>query len=104
MTESKNKKEPGQRPIMLLIDLLGRKWLMRILWEMRLGTCSFRELQARCGSISPTVVNKRIKELIENKLLEKNQPSGYQLTALGQELIMLFDPIDQWVTKWEKSL
>ncbi len=92
-----------QRPIMVLIDLLGRKWLMRILWELRDHTCTFRELQNRCGNISPTIVNKRVKELVEANLVVKAKPNGYRLTPLGVELVDLFGPINKWTGKWKNT-
>jgi DNA-binding HxlR family transcriptional regulator len=93
-----------RRPIMILIDLLGRKWVMRILWELNSGSCTFRELQHRCGDISPTMVNRRLKELTAYHLVEKIKPAGYRLTHLGSELIGLFEPVDAWVKEWEKTL
>ena len=32
------------RPIMAALDLLGRRWALRILWELRAGALSFRAL------------------------------------------------------------
>jgi DNA-binding HxlR family transcriptional regulator len=88
------------RPIMQLIDLLGKKWILRILWEMNAGPCTFRELQDRCGGISPTVINSRMKELMAANLVDKDSPSGYQLTDLGGELLLLFVPLNQWSELW----
>ena len=36
-------------PIMALLDLLGRRWALRLVWELRDGGQSFRALQERCG-------------------------------------------------------
>jgi DNA-binding HxlR family transcriptional regulator len=40
------------QPIMALLDLLGRRWAMRVIWELRESTLSFRQLQEACGGIS----------------------------------------------------
>jgi DNA-binding HxlR family transcriptional regulator len=90
----------SSRPIMQLIDLLGTKWIMRILWEMNSGPWTFRELQDRCGGISPTMINSRMKDLIAENLVDKDSPSGYKLTVLGKELVMLFSPLNQWAEEW----
>jgi DNA-binding HxlR family transcriptional regulator len=92
--------ETTSRPIMQLIDLLGKKWIMRILWEMNAGPCTFRELQGRCGGISPTVINSRMKDLVAADLIDKASPSGYQLTKSGEELLHLFGPLHQWAEQW----
>ena len=45
------------RPIMALLDLLGRRWALRVLWELRAGPVpGFRELQSRCGGVSSSVL------------------------------------------------
>ena len=93
----------NKRPITALIDLLGSKWVLRILWELNLGPCTFRELQARCGDISPTTINKRIKELCSANLVIKSKDSGYNLSPQGKELITLFEPINEFSKRWARS-
>jgi DNA-binding HxlR family transcriptional regulator len=44
------------RPIMAAFDLLGRRWALRILWELRDGPVGFGALQQRCDGLSPTVL------------------------------------------------
>ena len=51
------------RPIMALMDLLGRRWTLRVIWELRDGRLTFRALQEACGGLSPTVLNQRVREL-----------------------------------------
>ena len=42
------------RPIMALLDLLGRRWSLRILWELREAPLTSRALRAACDEASPT--------------------------------------------------
>ncbi len=72
--------------------------------ELDKENCTFRELQKRCGEISPTIVNKRLSELVKANLVEKTKPNGYQLTESAEELMGLFDPLNNWIKKWGKSL
>src|SRR6185437_11521445 len=51
------------RPIMELLDLLGRRWALRIIWELRDEPFGFRALQARCDGMSPSVLSQRLLEL-----------------------------------------
>jgi DNA-binding HxlR family transcriptional regulator len=90
------------RPIMALLDLLGRRWVLRIVWELREEPKRFRELQELIGA-SPTIVNSRLAELREAKLVELDTDSGYRLTALGKELLRLFLPLHTWSEKWAKA-
>jgi len=90
------------RPIMALLDLLGRRWTLRIVWELREQPRRFRELQDLTGA-SPTIVNTRLAELREAKLVELDDATGYRLTALGNELLRLFLPLHVWSEKWAKA-
>ena len=49
------------RPIMVLLDLLGRRWALRILWELRNDPLTSRALRTACDEASPTVLNERLK-------------------------------------------
>ncbi len=90
------------RPIMRLLDLLGRRWTLRIVWELREEPKRFRDLQDLIGA-SPTIVNTRLAELREAKLVELDESVGYRLTTLGQELLQLFLPLHTWSEKWAKA-
>lgn len=91
------------RPIMTLLDLLGRRWSLRIVWELRENPLRFRELQDRIGA-SPTIVNGRLGELREAKLVELDDASGYRLTPLGTELLRVFLPLHAWSEKWARAV
>lgn len=94
----------SSRPIMILIDLLGKKWMLRVLWELQQSPCTFRQLQARCGDISPTTINSRIKELHKTGLVDKSTEYGYSLSEQGDELVTLFLPINQFSERWAEEL
>ena len=91
------------RPIMVLLDLLGRRWTLRIVWELGEEPRRFRELQDLIGA-SPTIVNARLAELRKAKLVELDDKTGYRLTTLGSELLRLFLPLHVWSEKWAKSI
>jgi DNA-binding HxlR family transcriptional regulator len=93
-----------KEPIVALMDILGKKWVMRILWELHQKPCTFRELQTKCGEISPTVVNARIKDLCAANLVKKMEPSGYGLTKYGEELLDLFEPMKDFALKWMEDM
>ena len=89
---------------MAVLDLLGRRWTLRILWELREGPAgTFRELQARCGDVSSSVLNERLRELREAGILASQQPSGYALTDEGQSLLKALAPIDDWAARWGRG-
>jgi DNA-binding HxlR family transcriptional regulator len=88
-----------RRPIMVLLDLLGRRWTLRILWELRNGALTSRALRAACDEASPTVLNERLKELRDADFIELGD-AGYALTALGRELSEKLMPLHHFAEKW----
>ena len=84
---------------MALLDLLGRRWALRMIWELRDGPLSFRETQARCGAISSSVLNDRLTELRAAGIVEAGE-QGYQLTAEGRELLAIYPPVQAWADRW----
>ena len=66
---------------MALLDLLGRRGTLRLLWELRDGhPQSFRLLRASADDMSPSVLNARLKELREACLVELVE-AGYTLSS-----------------------
>lgn len=86
-------------PIMALLDLLGRRWALRVIWELREDTLTFRELQARCGKISSSVLNQRLAELRSADILEARS-EGYALTDEGARLLDLYPAVQSWAERW----
>lgn len=91
------------KPIMALFDLLGRSWALGIVWQLSNGGMTFRQLQTSCEKVSPTVLNRRLKELTSSGIVERGA-SGYQLTAMGLGLFGILKPFGSWSTKWADNL
>jgi DNA-binding HxlR family transcriptional regulator len=91
------------RPIMALLDLLGRRWQLRILWELRGDQpLRFRALQEAAG-VSPSVLNTRLAETSEAGIVVLTA-DGYTLTAEGRALLAAFMPLHAWAERWAKRI
>jgi DNA-binding HxlR family transcriptional regulator len=90
------------RPIMVLLDLLGRRMTLRILWELRERHLTFRALQ-EAAATNPSVLNARLKELREARLVEHGA-EGYTLSPQGKALLATFLPLNAWAGEWAKTL
>jgi DNA-binding HxlR family transcriptional regulator len=91
------------RPIMALLDLLGRRWSLRIIWELREDRrLTSRALRTACDEASPTIMQARLSELREAGFVELVQGDGYRLTALGKELSENFLPLHRFAERWAK--
>ena len=104
--------KPGQKvrgsrsgaPIMALFDLLGRRWAMGVLWTLCLnGPSTFRHLQQSCETISPAVLNQRLKELQAAGFVEKT-PQGYAVTEFGMRIQKQLVPLREIANLWARTL
>ena len=91
------------RPLMAALDLLGRRWALRILWELTDGPRGARELRQRCDAMSPSVLYQRLTELTDAQLISQDTDSHYRLTPLGQALGTAIAPLDQWANTWARQ-
>lgn len=88
------------RPIMALLDLLGRRWTLRIIWELRDGPLTSRALRAACDEASPTVLQARLSDLRAADLVVLQAGAGYSLTPLGRDLLEAFAPLYAFADNW----
>jgi DNA-binding HxlR family transcriptional regulator len=91
------------QPIMALLDLLGRRWALRVIWELRDEPLLFRALQDRCSGISSSVLNQRLHELRAAGIVELGE-AGYRLTDEGRRLGRAFPPLMEWADRWAERL
>jgi len=89
------------RPIMVVLDLLGRRAALRVLWELRGEPLTFRALQDAAAT-NPALLNTRLKELREAGLVDRTE-GGYCLTVAGAALMAALDPLSDWAAGWARS-
>ena len=91
------------RPIMAAMDLLGHRWALRILWELRDGPVGARTLLGRCDGLSSSVLYERLRELNTAGLVRKSDDGSHELTRLGASLGAALEPLDAWAKTWARS-
>ena len=69
---------------MAALDLLGRRWSLRILWELRDGPLGARVLRERCDGMSSSVLYQRLGELTDAGLVGRDERERYVLTDSGR--------------------
>jgi DNA-binding HxlR family transcriptional regulator len=92
------------RPLMAAMDLLGRRWALRIVWELRDGPLGARALQNRCDRMSSSVLYQRLEELTDAELLTRDETGAYCLTDLGAALDPARESLDAWARRWSDTL
>ena len=87
------------RPIMVALDLLGRRGALRVLWELREGRpLTFRLLQ-QAAETNPSLLNTRLGELRAAGLVG-HEGEGYLLTPTGKALLRALNPLAAWASRW----
>ena len=89
---------------MAALDLLGRRWSLRVVWELRDGPLGARALRERCDGMSPSVLYERLAELIAAGLIAQMEDHRYELTGIGRGLIDAIEPLSRWSGKWAGEL
>lgn len=92
------------RSLMAALDLFGRRWTLRIIWELGDAPLGFRLLQRRCDGMSSSVLRQRLAELQEARLAEVLPDGGYSLTPLGRDARAALDPVIEWSRRWAAEL
>ncbi|MEM9453170.1 MAG: helix-turn-helix domain-containing protein [Myxococcota bacterium] len=88
------------RPIMALLDLLGRRWTLRIIWELRAGPRGFRELRALCDGMSPSTLSTRIRELEDAGFVDHTPDGDLTLTDVARSAEPLMLALLEWSNEW----
>ena len=91
------------RPLMAALDLLGRRWSLRILWELRDGGLGARALRARCDDMSSSVLYTRLTDLRAAGLVAQDTDDAYALTPIGRQLGQAIDPLQRWAERWSQA-
>jgi DNA-binding HxlR family transcriptional regulator len=95
-------------PIVRFNALVGGKYKLRILWELRSGARRYSEIQRALGeatggmSITPRVLSRELRELGDDGLIERRQypvippKVDYRLTPEGKRMLGPMKAICRW--------
>jgi DNA-binding HxlR family transcriptional regulator len=88
---------------MVVLDALGRRGALRILWELRGDPLTFRALQVACDT-NPGSLNTRIKELRALGIIAHSGDGGYFLTDSGRGLAAALGGLQAWADDWAADI
>ncbi|MVU80604.1 transcriptional regulator [Nocardia sp. ET3-3] len=86
------------------MDLLGQRWMLRIVWELEPGALGFLELRRRMGNCSSSMLSVRLQRLAEAGVVVKRADKSYELTTAGTELGRALEPVWRWSERWAGNL
>ncbi|MGW1995713.1 winged helix-turn-helix transcriptional regulator [Embleya sp. NPDC001921] len=89
-------------PIAHALDLIGERWALLVVRELRLGPRRFADIQAALPGLGPSVLAQRLRDLEAVGVLRRREeppPASsklYELTAWGSELEPVFAALRDW--------
>jgi len=95
-------------PVAKASELLGDKWTILILREALMGAKRFNEFERGLGRISPTMLTKRLNELVINGLMIRKKITGqkgneYFLTQAGKDVNPVIMQLGDWGMRWARG-
>ncbi|MGW4739030.1 winged helix-turn-helix transcriptional regulator [Nocardia xishanensis] len=100
---SRGEADPANEPMLAAMELLGQRWMLRIVWELEPGTLGFLELRRRMGQCSSSMLSVRLQHLQAAGLIVKKPDKSYELTTAGRELGESLRPVWEWSRRWAAS-
>jgi DNA-binding HxlR family transcriptional regulator len=88
------------------LNVLGQKWVLRIIRALGEETQRFCELQDALGGANSATLSQRLKLLEDEGLIDRRTVSTmppwveYSLTAKGEDLGRAITGIDRWAERW----
>lgn len=94
--------QPYSCPIEGVLDLIGGKWKIYILWALIDGPLRYSELLAEVNGISEKMLIQQLKSLQASGLVNRTQYPEmpprveYALTECGHSLVPLLNGLCEW--------
>ncbi|WP_375488892.1 winged helix-turn-helix transcriptional regulator [uncultured Jatrophihabitans sp.] len=86
----------GQGNFASLLDVLGHRWALRVVWVLRDGALPFNQLRVQAGGMSQSVLVTRLAELIDIRLVRDVPAGGYELTDSGIGVARQLHALADW--------
>lgn len=90
-------------PVAKAMEVLDERWMLLVIRELVSGSQHFNELRRGLPRISPTLLSKRLHQLVRAGILERHADGNdvrYVLTPAGKELQPVVDALGTWGVRW----
>lgn len=94
---------PGNCPVSKTLDLLGGKWISKVIYELeKSNQLRFGELKKNLDGITNTMLSSTLKTLQDRGIVERKQYNEvplrveYSLTEAGKAMLHIYYEIAKW--------
>lgn len=82
------------------VEVVGRRWTASILRQLHFGVGRFGEIRAAIPGLSDRLLDTRLRELVEEGIVERADDGGYRLTAKGSALAPVMNALTEWASSF----
>ncbi|MGA5540815.1 winged helix-turn-helix transcriptional regulator [Mycobacterium sp. NPDC051198] len=93
--------DPANAPMLAVMELLGQRWVLRVIWELEPGSLGFLELRRHMGNCSSSMLSERLQQLVAAGLVVKNETGAWELTVAGAGLGAALSGLWDWSESWK---
>ena len=79
-----------------LFTILGKKWMMFIMYSVDGGAHTFTEIRKNIGEANTKILTDRLTELVSVGILVKRENGNYELSNTGKELSKKLSEVTEW--------
>jgi DNA-binding HxlR family transcriptional regulator len=90
-------------PVAKAMELLDERWTLLLVRELVIGSERFNDLRRGLPRMSPTLLSKRLQQLVRAGVVERRVDGDdvrYVLTDAGRELRPVVEALGAWGTRW----
>jgi DNA-binding HxlR family transcriptional regulator len=90
-------------PVAKAMELLDERWTLLIIRELLSGSGRFNDLRRGVPKMSPTLLSKRLGQLVRAGIVTRvddDRGVGYALTPAGTELLPVIEGLGAWGMRW----
>ena len=90
-------------PVSKAMELLDERWTMLVVRELVSGSEHFNELRRGLPRMSPTLLSRRLHQLVRAGVVDRQVEGNdvrYVLTQAGHELRPVVEALGAWGTRW----
>ena len=95
--------DPANAALLAAMELLGQRWVLRVIWELEPGSLGFLELRRRMGNCSSSMLSERLQQLTAAGLVVKNDAGTWELTVTGAALGQALSDVWDWSESWKRQ-
>lgn len=96
-------------PLALAAELLCERWTLLVVSRLLDGCTQFNQIHRGVPRISPSLLSKRLEQLVDAGLAERlaataTQPARYGVTPAGKALEPIIDQLAVWGQSWARDM